>query len=446
MQTYFTSALDVSLYLTYAILTIGLLIFDWPKKWNKKTILVTIAKAIVAYGCFIGLGSLAFSLGMVIGRYGMPIFSASFAIVPLVYVGIFVKDSLFQKIIKMEIIVASILTMGELVGFLVEIVDALSNANVFVNIFCRVTPYLVLILVAFILKRYDIGRYKTTTKSHILLVTATTAVLVVSALWQANISTDSLYIKWFFVLTDAGSLFVIVYMYYVMHSVMEKRHQITTLEVQSSLLQLEKDFLHIDQQNREELMKIRHDLNNQLSYVNALLTEQKYEEAQNYLNGLLEQKEGYLESFSCPNLVISGIVNLELTKAKIAGKKIKFRAVVPPRLPFEDSDLLSLITNVVDNAIENFVPENDKDKINVSILTQQDYLRITCFNTVAEETTKRKFSLSTTKGEKAHGYGTKIIKNIAEKYRGYSTFTIDGTKFVCDVVLDMSYRSEKNHD
>ena len=442
---YYTKALDVSMYLTYAILTAGLLIFDWPSKFDKKTIIITIVKALVVYACFIVFESLAFAMTMVIGRYGMVIFSLSFAVIPLIYISIFVKEPLLQKIIKQEIVVASILTLSELIGFLVEIVDIVSNNNVFANISCRVIPLLTLIFISVMLKKYNIGRYKTMPKSNIVLVSLASAVLVFTSLWEVNISTDDMSIKWLLILNNAGALFILVYMYYAMHASMENRHKITALEVQSSILQLEKDSLNIDQTNREELMKIRHDLNNQLSYIKVLLDEQKYDDAKQYLNGLLQQKEEFLESFSCPNTVISGIVNLELTKAKIAGKKIKFRAVVPPRLPFEDSDLLSLITNIADNCIENFVPENDIDKITISIVTQQDYLRIVSFNTVSGEMVNKQFSLSTTKDDKDHGYGTKIIKNIAEKYHGYSTFSIDGKKFVCDVVLDMSYRSDANN-
>ena len=443
--TYFTKALDFSIFITYAFLTIGLVIFDWPNKYDKKSILILIAKAVGVFASFIIFESLPFAISMMMGQYGMIFFTASFIVVPVAFIAIFVKDPKTQKAIKMEIVAASVLTIGEIVGFLVEMADSVSNNNFVLNIICRVIPYSFFILISFMLKKFDIGRLRSLTKAQIFLVSITAFTLIVSALWQSNVTTDSYSIKWLLILMSSASLFVLVYMYYTMHSVMEKRHRITTLEVQSSILQLEKDSLNIDQKNREELMKIRHDLNNQLSYINALLNEQKYDEAQKYLSDLLEQKQEYLESFSCSNTVISGIVNLELTKAKIAGKKIKFRAVVPPRLPYEDSDLLSLITNIADNCIENFVPEDDNDMITISILTQQDYLRIVSFNTVDKEKATKKLSLSTTKDGKAHGYGTKIIRNIADKYHGYCTFTLDGSKFVCDVVLDLSYRGPEEN-
>ena len=443
---YFTHALDASMYITYAILTLALVILDWPKEYNRKSVPILLAKLVGVYAFYVFFESLAFALGLYMaGNGGMMIFTASFIVAPAIFVPIFLKESTVHKIIKIFIIAASVLTVGQIVRLLIDIFDTVYGgvSPDYINILCRLFPYSILVFISKLLKHYDIGRYKNLTKSQIFIMIFGSVVLITISILEANIDTEIYYFRWLLIIIDGASLFILIYMYFSMHSAMEKRHRITTLEVQSSILELEKDSLEIDRKNREELMKIRHDLNNQLSYVNALLSEGKNEEAHQYLQGLLEQKQEYLESFSCSNVVISGIVNLELTKAKIAGKKIKFRAVVPPRLPFEDADLLSLITNIADNCIENFVPEDDKDKITISILTQNDYLRIVSYNTVDTGKMSTRF-LSTTKSGKDHGYGTKIIRNIVDKYRGHSSFSIDGNKFVCDCILDMSYRGENN--
>ena len=290
---------------------------------------------------------------------------------------------------------------------------------------------------------------------HVIMIFVLAALLIGSAIWGNGIELKSTIVKdgvevetksakWLFVFLSSIELFVLVSIYYSIYKLIDTRHRVTELEVQSTVLSLEKESLEIDSKNREELMKIRHDLQNQLSYITVLLNDGKYEEAKNYIQSLTEQKEEYLYSFSCSNLVISGIVNLELTKAKIADKKVKFKVVVPPKLPFEDSDLLSLITNIVDNSIENFVPVDKKDMINVSIVTQQDYLRILCMNSVDQNSIKGKPSLKTTKQNRGHGYGTKIIKNIVKKYQGYVTFTYEEGKFVCDCMINMNITGNIN--
>lgn len=442
---YFTKVLDLSLYLTFFFFVASLAIIDWPKKMTTKNVIIAITKAVITYGVIIAFEGLVFGTIGAMKQNGGLIFSASFAVVPLIYLLIFLKGPIVPRIIKIEVIIATVLTIGQLVTELSLVTNSLPENLTFVTYILRVIPFAFCIVQSFLIRRFDLSKYKNVTKSQFALITVLSTAMGVASIVQSILLSADNAVHWFLAAIAVAALVVITHLYYTLYSAIEKRHTITTLEVQSSILTLEKESLLIDAKNREELMKIRHDLKNQLSYVNVLLNEGKQEEAKTYLSGLLEQKEDYLESFSCPNTIISGIVNLELTKAKIADKKIKFRAVVPPRLPFEDSDLLSLITNIVDNCLENFAPKDDKDRITVSILTQQDYLRIVSYNTVLNPPIEKKqLSLHTSKEGKNHGYGTKIIKNICAKYHGYATFQMDDDKFVCDCVLDMTYRSHEN--
>ena len=442
---YFTKVLDLSLYLTFFFFVAGLTIIDLPKKMTTKNVVIAITKALITYAIIIGFEGIMFGLIGGNNTYGGILFSASFAVIPFIYLILFIKGPILPRIVKYELVIATVLTIGQFVTELNHITRDLPENIIFIAYILRVIPYAFCIFSALLVRKYDLCRFKNISKAQLGLITTLSVSMSLASIFQGILMEADIVVHIFLCIVEAASLVVLTHLYFTMYSVIEKRHTITTLEVQSSILTLEKESLLIDAKNREELMKIRHDLKNQLSYVNVLLNEGKQEEAKTYLNGLLEQKEDYLESFSCPNTVISGIVNLELTKAKIAGKKIKFRAVVPPRLPFEDSDLLSLITNIADNCLENFEPKDGNDRISISILTQQDYLRIVSYNTVTKVNTEEgKLSLHTSKEAKNHGYGTKIIKNICEKYHGYATFAVDGDQFVCDCVLDMTYRSQDN--
>lgn len=445
---YFTDILDVTNYIMFFFFSFSLVLFSLPKKFKKKDIYFSLLRFVIIYILYVFGESIFFSVSYMIGMpWGGIFFTISFAFLPIFYISVFSKGYSLHKVIRIFVMVSSFMIISEIsktLGFIVQ-GDAGPEANIFAVIIVRCLPFLFMPFIAFIHFKFDINRFKRLPIVHVIITITLASLLIISAVWQnvANASDNS--IRWLLIFISFVELFVLIGIYFAIYYLIDTRHRLTELEVQSTVLSLEKESLEIDAQNREELMKIRHDLQNQLSYMSVLLNEDKYDEAKNYIQSLTEQKEEYLYSFSCPNLVISGIVNLELTKAKIANKKIKFKAVVPPKLPFEDSDLLSLITNIVDNSLENFVPVNDKDVINVSIVTQQDYLRILCLNSVEQKAvTSNKPSLKTTKRDKAHGYGTKIIKNIAKKYEGYVTFAFEDGKFVCDCMINMNHKGVNN--
>ena len=444
LSNYFTRVLDATMFIQYFFMSLSLVILTAPKKMSKKSYLWAILAFVIVYSSYVGLESFFFAFANLFGQQiGGMLFTASFAIIPIVFVVIFYKDHPLHKVIKIAVVVASTLITEEIGRTLGLGVGEITSITFFI-VLARSAPTLLLPLIAFVIYKFDIKRFRRLPMIHVIILLSLAVLLSVSAVWQNFLNVSNPGGRALLIFISLMELGVLVGIYYSIYALIDYRHKVTELEVSKSVMELEKDALEIDMNNREELMKIRHDLRNQLSYTQVLLNDGKYEEANNYIQSLINQKEEYLYSFSCSNLVISGIVNLELTKAKIDNKKIKFKVVVPPHLPFEDSDLLSLITNIVDNSLENFVPQNEEDFINVTIVTQQDYLRITAFNSVALNSVKGRPSLRTTKDGKAHGYGTKIIKNIAKKYEGYVSFAFEDNKFVCDCLLNMNHKGVNN--
>lgn len=447
LEIYFHNILNVTMFIQYFLFSIALVILVLPKKIDKNAIIWSAVRFSILFVAYVFGESIFFALSYMLGvEVGGILFTASFMIFPIVFLIPNTKDYPLHKIVKSVLMVASLMVtaeIGRLLGMFIELPNP--NATTFAFVLLRCLPMLFLPFIAFIMYKFNITRFKHLPLPHVVMILILSALMIASAIWQNALNIDDNSTRWLLIFVALVELGVLVGLYYSIYALIDYRHRVTELEVQSTVLSLEKESLEIDAKNREELMKIRHDLQNQLSYTQVLLNEGKYEEANNYIQSLINQKEEYLYSFSCPNVTVAGIVNLELTKAKIANKKVKFKVVVPPKLPFEDSDLLSLITNIVDNSLENFVPVNDKDVINVSIVTQQDYLRILCLNSVEQKAvTSNKPSLKTTKRDKAHGYGTKIIKNIAKKYEGYVTFAFEDGKFVCDCMINMNHKGVNN--
>ena len=446
INLYFSNILNVVMFIQYFLFSISLVLLTLPKNIDRKAILWSLLRFSLLYLAFIFGESIFFALSYMTGTTtGGLLFTASFVIFPIIFLVPNVKDYPLHKIVKISVMVASLMITAEIGRLLGMMVPRNGPDDVsFLLVLARCSPMLFMPLIGFVLYKFNITRFKHLPKVHIIMILLLSALLVASSIWQNALEIEENSARFLLVFIATVELAVLVGLYYAVYYLIDSRHRITELEVSSSILSVEKEALRIDIQNREELMKIRHDLRNQLSYTQVLLNDGKYEEANNYIKSLIDQKEEYLYSFSCSNLVISGIVNLELTKAKIANKKINFKVVVPPKLPFEDSDLLSLITNIVDNSIENFVPQDKDDAINVTIVTQQDYLRITAFNSVDQATLKGKPTLKTTKKNRGHGYGTKIIKNIAKKYEGYVTFAFEDNKFVCDCMINMNHKGNIN--
>ena len=199
------------------------------------------------------------------------------------------------------------------------------------------------------------------------------------------------------------------------------------------------NMLGVVEQNMEELRKMRHEIDNQYTYMKILLDGGEYEKLGNYFSEYTERFDTSLSFVDCGNRVVSAVMNLELQKAASGGITIEHTISVAKELPFPDSDVCSLLFNVINNAIEYLCrrPEADR-KIELSLKLVNKTLLLTCANALENGDEERAKKLVTSKSDfLLHGYGTKVIRSIAERYNGSVKYDVDGEKgrFAVSVML-----------
>ncbi len=301
LTIYFTRVLDATMFIQYFFMSIALVIVSTPKKISKSTIVWNIITFAIIYVCFVGFESFFFATANMNGpAIGGMLFTASFAIIPIVFTSIFTKDDAIHKILKMAVITASILITEEIGRSFGLTVGGATNVTFFI-VLARSLPTILLPFIAFVVYRFNISRFKRLPFIHVILVISIALLLSISAVWQNFLNVSDSSGRALLIFISLVELFVLVGLYYSIYALIDYRHKVTELEVSKSIVEVEKDALEIDMNNREELMKIRHDLQNQLSYTQALLNDGKYEEANKYIQSLINQKEEYLYSFSCSN-------------------------------------------------------------------------------------------------------------------------------------------------
>ncbi len=205
--------------------------------------------------------------------------------------------------------------------------------------------------------------------------------------------------------------------------------------------------LELSQKNLEEMRKLRHDIKNHFSYIRLLNRERRQEELDRYLAQLADNWIEPLTSIDCGNRCLSSVLNLELAKARAKGFSMDCRVIVPPELPFADVQLCSLLTNIIDNAIEACERnELAGARIDVGINQRGSSLYICVLNPLPEGAVPELITAERTSkpDTQAHGYGKKIIRSIVREYNGQMVQSADNGRFRVDVMLDMLWDIKEN--
>ena len=259
---YFNNILNVTMFIQYFLFSIALVILVLPKKIDRKAILWSLVRFVLLYIAYVFGESIFFALSNMAGRTaGGLLFTASFMIFPIVFLIPTVKDYPLHKIVKTSVMIASLLVTAE-IGRLLGTFISLPNPNTitFAFVLLRCLPMLFLPAIAFLMYKFNITRFRHLPFAHIVMVFVLSAILVASAIWQNGLEIDDNSTRWLLIFVASVELGVLVGLYYSIYALIDYRHRITELEVASSVLTVEKESLLIDIQNREELMKIRHDL------------------------------------------------------------------------------------------------------------------------------------------------------------------------------------------
>ena len=102
-----------------------------------------------------------------------------------------------------------------------------------------------------------------------------------------------------------------------------------------------------------------------------------------------------------------------------------------------DADIISLIANLCDNAIEYLaqIPQEQR-QMSITISSYKSYCRVVCKNAVASSVLAENPDLNTTKDDKTlHGKGMNILLTIAKKYDGELLINEDGNQLTISVII-----------
>ena len=168
----------------------------------------------------------------------------------------------------------------------------------------------------------------------------------------------------------------------------------------------------------EKTSEIKHDIKNNILTISTLISDREYDKAQSLCLNITEELSGTAPVHT-DNPVLNAIMNVELEKAQ--SKSISMTYEIEDTLRFvSDADLVSIIGNLCDNAIEYLsVIDVEQRKMSLTISSYLDYRYITCKNTIIRSVLSDNPDMLSTKDDSTlHGKGIKILRTAAKKYNG----------------------------
>jgi hypothetical protein len=233
----------------------------------------------------------------------------------------------------------------------------------------------------------------------------------------------------------SGAVFLVFYTSNTLSAVFGER-------IKSELLSQEREYYlaqcRLMQESMEKMKSYRHDIKLHLAVLKDYTAGNKA--AADYLDGLLGDI-GEIDIYSdTGNIAFDSIINYKLRNAKEDNIKLDINVVIPPELNIEVSDVVTILGNLLDNALDA-VKKVDQKIIKLDITYSKGNLHImidNSFDGVIKYTevsgAEEKCPITRKDGDES-GFGYKNIRRSVDKYNGYIKITHDDRIFSVGILL-----------
>lgn len=177
-----------------------------------------------------------------------------------------------------------------------------------------------------------------------------------------------------------------------------------------------------------------HDMRHHLRIIDGFLSSGKPEEASEYIRRVQEDVETISLHRYCENEAVNLLCSSFAEKAERAGVKLKIEATLPQKLSLSDTELCSLVSNGLENALRAAAPlEKPLKWVRFYCQMKNNNLLIEIKNPY-EGAISMKDGLPVSTRDN-HGYGCHSILAIAQRNRGHALFEPKGGIFTLRVAL-----------
>lgn len=184
--------------------------------------------------------------------------------------------------------------------------------------------------------------------------------------------------------------------------------------------------------------KIKHDMKNHMYAIKNMAKNNMSKDIITYTNGILGKIEGEKVYINTGNYLIDGILNVKFEEIKNQGIDFKYDVKMPEGIKLPEFEVITILGNLLDNAIEGVRSIKDNRYIEVFISYKDSNLLIKIVNTFDGLVIKDNKGFVSRKGEKAyHGIGLENVREQVEKNNGYMNIDTGNCMFAVDLFINL---------
>ena len=251
--------------------------------------------------------------------------------------------------------------------------------------------------------------------------------------------------------TITGIWFVLVvllaFFLFVLYFVTENKEQKMNLKITQTRNQLLEENYQALNDIYTSNAKLYHDLNNHLNVLYQFLEEGEMDEAKKYIREISQPIQKLTKTVWTGVDVVDVIINSKVEKMRNKGISWDIDAEFPKNTNIQPYDLCTILSNLLDNAVEAVERTGKPGNISLTIRKINYFLMIRLMNSCIGKNNSFDALPKTTKEDKTiHGWGLQNVQETVQKYGGTLKFRQEENQFIVDVMIFFEGETESEKE
>lgn len=190
-------------------------------------------------------------------------------------------------------------------------------------------------------------------------------------------------------------------------------------------------------ENFDSQKRKTHEYKNQILCIESLIDKKQYKKLEEYVKKIYGFLNSEPDAINTNNVIVNAILNTKYQEADTKGIVFVFRVNDLSELKIKDEDVVTILANLLNNAIEACETCEDKKVIRFKFVKEDDMIIIAVKNTFNYDVIYENGEIKSTKTSSVdeHGVGIKNVLKIIDKYNGSYVIEDKDKEFFFSIII-----------
>ena len=234
-----------------------------------------------------------------------------------------------------------------------------------------------------------------------------------------------------------GVLGMNIVVYNLLQDIADREWKIREIQIAEIEMHNQLQLYQMSSENYEKQMEKLHENKNQIECMQALVHAGRYDDLEKYLNQIRGELHTDLDSIDTHHAVVNAVINSKYQEAVKSNIIVVFKLNDLSGIQMEEKDLVVILSNLMDNAIEACQKCDGKRLIKIKMILEKNNLVFSVSNTYNGVLHCHESIFKTTKNNEYgnHGIGIKNVIRVIEKYEGSYVIRPQENEFYFSIMI-----------